>query len=489
MKITPLLTVFHLLPLSLLLGEEPYANLTESTIVETINQVDILSGEELDPHPAESGDLFKFPDFLQTGRGSRARLEAKDGTITRVGSNTLFSFEGDQRTINLDRGSLLFHSPEGRGGGRIVTASATASVVGTTIIVAATANGGFKVLVLEGVAKVTYPDNTTRFLKAGQMTFVVPANAESGGGSGKGPVLNFDLEALNESSKLVKGFDSPLPSEGKIDFAITTQNREIEDGELRETNTFILHSDGDDVIGLDLNNLNELTEAAQQSRRAANLLQQLEDTGGTPSFGSDSSTPEEIPDTGTTITELARLLAAADSTVTVTETFPSENFFAWPGVTIPEGTFEKQPENNQAMGFIAGNLILPGSSLDIEPITLFPTGEDPQVILFSLNSLDIGGDLTFGGFNQDSQFFLESEGTLNIAGESFLELPGTETGQSPSIDVSANENGTSISATNTGSVDWNIASNDSLDLNTVSISNSTTDGNLQVESRSGNLTV
>ncbi len=70
----------------------------------------------------------------------------------RVGANAVFSFGKDSRTLNLERGSLLLHSPTGKGGGSIVTNSATASVVGTTIIVTATSNGGFKLLVLEGVA-------------------------------------------------------------------------------------------------------------------------------------------------------------------------------------------------------------------------------------------------------------------------------------------------------------------------------------------------
>ena len=91
--------------------------LSESIVVEVINEVSILSGEELRATPAELEMLFQAPDLLQTGRRSRARLEADDGTITRIGSNTLFSFDEKTRSINLKRGSLLFHSPEGRGEG------------------------------------------------------------------------------------------------------------------------------------------------------------------------------------------------------------------------------------------------------------------------------------------------------------------------------------------------------------------------------------
>jgi len=62
-------------------------------------------------------------------------LVAQDETVTRVGANTIFSFDPANRTIDLKQGSLLFHSPHGKGGGTIHTGSATASVLGTTLIV------------------------------------------------------------------------------------------------------------------------------------------------------------------------------------------------------------------------------------------------------------------------------------------------------------------------------------------------------------------
>ncbi len=226
-----------------------------------VNEVEVLTGEDLEPHPAVEGELFQAPDFLETGRRSRARLAAADGTITRVGSNTLFSFDETSRTINLRKGSLLFHSPEGKGGGEVVTASATASVIGTTIIVEATADGGFKIFVLEGEARVTFADNTTALLSPGQMTFVQPNSPEiSTDEVGKGPVLNFDLEAFTEESELVNDFDTPLTSLPLIRRATAEQKQEIEEGVLRETGTLILLAEGDDPIELDLEALNELFE-------------------------------------------------------------------------------------------------------------------------------------------------------------------------------------------------------------------------------------
>lgn len=248
-----------LLPILTAFPSDSPQGLRESKIVEVVNEVDVLTGEDLEPHPAVEGELFEAPDFLETGRRSRARLAAEDGTITRVGSNTLFSFDETSRTINLRKGSLLFHSPEGRGGGQVVTASATASVIGTTIIVEATADGGFIIFVLEGEARVTFADNTTVVLGPGQMTFVQPNSPEiSTDETGKGPVLNFDLEAFTEDSELVNGFDTPLASLPLIKSATAEQNRKIREGVLRRTGTLILLAEGEDATDLDLVALNEL---------------------------------------------------------------------------------------------------------------------------------------------------------------------------------------------------------------------------------------
>ncbi len=164
--------------------------LTEAMITQVVNQVEVIPGGNGQPTPAQMDSLFRAPDMLKTGRKSRAQLTAPDGTVARIGSNTVFAFENQGRTLNLQQGSVLFNSPAGKGGGTIVTASASASVLGTTLIVAATADGGFKVLVLEGKARVDFASGQSQILNAGQMTFVLPQSQqkqeEAKGGEAKG---------------------------------------------------------------------------------------------------------------------------------------------------------------------------------------------------------------------------------------------------------------------------------------------------------------
>jgi hypothetical protein len=205
------------------------APLTESTFTEVVNNVKVVSAADKNTTPAKENELLKSPDLVRTGAGSRAEMTAPDQTITRVGANTVFSFEPAGRSLNLEQGSILFHSPKGLGGGTIKSGGAVAAVLGTTLIVSATVDGGFKVILLEGKGRVTLPNGNSVTLKAGQMVFVLP------GGTAFSPVLNINLDKLVNGSLLVKGFSHELSSLPLILAAINQQNSEIASGNATDT--------------------------------------------------------------------------------------------------------------------------------------------------------------------------------------------------------------------------------------------------------------
>src|SRR5271170_6390969 len=97
-----------------LLGAAP---LTQSTFTEVIHDVNVVAEPSKTATPAKVNELFQTPNLVRTGGDSRAELTAPDQTITRIGANTVFSFEPAGRDINLEQGSILFHSPKGKGGG------------------------------------------------------------------------------------------------------------------------------------------------------------------------------------------------------------------------------------------------------------------------------------------------------------------------------------------------------------------------------------
>lgn len=203
------------------------AAIDHAKITEVVNDVAVFDPQSRNSNPAKAAELFRSPEIMKTGAASRSEMVAEDQTITRVGANTLFSFEPKERVINLREGSVLFQSPAGKGGGTIRTAAATASVLGTTIIVAATKDGGFKLLVLEGRGEVRMPNGKHRMLHGGQMIFV-PAGAKD-----PGPVLDFRLKAEVDTGLLVRGFNNPLPSWDKIQKTIFDQEEEIATGRFR----------------------------------------------------------------------------------------------------------------------------------------------------------------------------------------------------------------------------------------------------------------
>jgi len=203
--------------------------LDTSTFTEVIKEVNTLSSAGAAVTPAQVNEVLKAPDRVRTGPDSRAELTAPDQTITRVGANSIFSFEGNGRTLDLEQGNILFHAPKGIGGGTIKSGGAAAAVLGTTLIVSATADGGFKVIFLEGKGTVTLPNGTMAALKAGQLVYVLA------GGHGFSAILNINLAKLVAGSQLVNGFPDELSSWSLIQLAIQQQQKQIASGNASDT--------------------------------------------------------------------------------------------------------------------------------------------------------------------------------------------------------------------------------------------------------------
>lgn len=220
----------------------PAADLTQAKFTQVINKVSVVSAANRTTTAAKLNDQFAMPDLVETGPDSLAELVAPDKTITRVGANTIFSFDTKGRNVKLEQGSLLFHSPKGKGGGTIRTKAASAAVLGTTIVVTATVGGGFKAIVLEGKGQITLPNGNFRILQAGQVTFVLP------GAQQFGPQLNINLQKLVESSRLVQGFETELPSKPVIQGAIERQQVLIRAGLAKDTGILVANQATTDSV-------------------------------------------------------------------------------------------------------------------------------------------------------------------------------------------------------------------------------------------------
>jgi hypothetical protein len=106
----------------------PYS---QAAVTRLQNKVSYGSSAEHARREAQPGDIIKASSYLLTDTDSRAELKYADGSLVRIGQNTVFTFEADTRTLTLEHGSLIFYIPKGRGGGTVRTASLTASITGT----------------------------------------------------------------------------------------------------------------------------------------------------------------------------------------------------------------------------------------------------------------------------------------------------------------------------------------------------------------------
>lgn len=225
----------------------------EAHFTQVINTVSVTppGGAE---RQADVPGLLKAEEVLKTGQQSRAEIQFPDQTLTRIGANAVFSFEPGTREIQLQSGTVLFHSPTGKGGGTIKTAGASAGVLGTTILVSTTSNGGFKMIVLEGKGKARLANGKTRILNAGQLVFILPNSPDFG------PVLNIELATMVRGSALVNGFSTPLASLPKIEAAIAKQEKQMAQGTLKQTGLLAGDAAGGQIQIVDGNNLRPLFE-------------------------------------------------------------------------------------------------------------------------------------------------------------------------------------------------------------------------------------
>lgn len=105
---------------------------TSATVTKVENRVSYGETRGGSRRRAEVTDVVRASNYLLTETDSRAELQYQDGSLVRVGQNTVFSFDASSRTLSLDKGSFIFHVPKGSGGGVIKTPSLTAAITGTS---------------------------------------------------------------------------------------------------------------------------------------------------------------------------------------------------------------------------------------------------------------------------------------------------------------------------------------------------------------------
>jgi hypothetical protein len=190
----------------------------EGHVTAIFHEVQLLP-EQADPRPAAINDKVNNGTALRTGDDSRSELTFGDLTITRLGENTIFSFNRAGRSVRLDSGSILLYVKKNSSGAEVSTKAVTVGISGTTLIVDSTPQDGDNLIVLEGGARMTLKNHLDQssFIQGGQMLSV-----PSGATKIQKPT-NIRIEELLKTHPLLADL-SPLPSQDLMLAVVQGQN-------------------------------------------------------------------------------------------------------------------------------------------------------------------------------------------------------------------------------------------------------------------------
>jgi hypothetical protein len=178
----------------------------EGRVTTIFRDVQLLPAQA-DPRAAAINDKVDEGTALRTGNDSRSELTFADLTITRLGENTVFSFNRAGRSVRLDSGSILLYARKNSGAAEISTKVVSVGITGTTVIFESKPASYDRLIVLEGDARFSLnniPDQSTE-VRAGYL-LNVKAGAKKLPKPGR-----VDLRRIMKTHPLIKNFP-PLPS-------------------------------------------------------------------------------------------------------------------------------------------------------------------------------------------------------------------------------------------------------------------------------------
>lgn len=150
--------------------------LNSAKVVTVFNDVWITSGSQSPPVHAKPEDVLTNSGYVRTGNRSRTELVFKDMTLTRLGPNTVFSFNRKTRELQLESGSLMIHVFDPSGACKLRAAGVTAGITGTTLICEASSNTT-RLFLLESKTKgvaLTHASGDKQLLRPGETIHLNP---------------------------------------------------------------------------------------------------------------------------------------------------------------------------------------------------------------------------------------------------------------------------------------------------------------------------
>jgi hypothetical protein len=227
------------------------ADLSQAVVREKYNVVTVAPNLGSQGEPAAQGAVIQDGNVVRTGAASRAALEFSDLTQSRLGANSIFSFDAKARVMNFNRGAVMFSKPTNSGAIQLRSGAVTAAITGST--------GFISTVPIEGIGKA----GQTRSNGKGTTTLVGMLEGKLQGGSrwtdsagrehttpftlGPGDMLvarpdgaplkaQFDIPRFLKTSPLVKNFKTPLLNMAEINRAIADYQADERGGFIDRSN-------------------------------------------------------------------------------------------------------------------------------------------------------------------------------------------------------------------------------------------------------------
>jgi hypothetical protein len=194
----------------------------DARVTQIIRDVRLLASKS-GARPAAVNDQVGEGQAVRTGTESRAELTFNDLTVTRLGANTVFSYNAGAKEFDLASGAALICVPKAAGTVKINTAAATAAVTGFACMTEYNSKTGYKMIVIEGEACVRLrkqnPNDPCVRLGPGDLLSLPPNPSRF---TEKKQV---DLKRLVRTASLINGFSNKLPDWANNDILISVNNQ------------------------------------------------------------------------------------------------------------------------------------------------------------------------------------------------------------------------------------------------------------------------
>ena len=372
------------------------AELRAARVTKIINDVKLLPGQAA-ARAATVNEELGAGTAVRTGVDSRTELTFADLTITRLGANTIFSFNEGTRTIELGGGAVLMQVPRGGTDAKIATAAVTAAITGGTALFESNKGLPTKLLMLEGIGRfypTGHPEDAA-IVHGGEMVMRTVDGRIT-------QPAKFNAALVYKTSKLITSFPT-LPNADLILAVIDQQQAEISQGPSSPPPSDPIDTT-DQAIAASVTS----TSGAKFGPPTAITADPYHITSGTQINTDPTITTNGITDLG----KIYRGVGQDGSLATWLGSSPS----SFDGVDFFDST--SGGFNNPDTLPIPGFLFL-GLTLDGDP-TVSNSGGFPILGLVSrgnITSSASGAAFTFAGINEVALIALN--GSINLSGISF----------------------------------------------------------------------